>query len=176
MSRLKQSAAPHRAPPKEQEPSPVTLPARVGEGVKGLLAGSETYTDHGIRAVCAALFSGYAEMAEENEVTAPRPLADMMRKLSLDISLQREGVGAMVRLSGYSVSQLARLMRRYYAATPHGYLKALRLATAKRLVTETSISLESISYECGYHCYGYFTVAFKERYGVTPAALRKNNL
>ena len=67
-------------------------------------------------------------------------------------------------------------MKQYYGKTPHEYLKELRLSTAKRLVTETSISLEAISYECGYRCYGYFTDVFKEAYGMTPAALRKSRV
>ena len=88
--------------------------------------------------------------------------------------LLREGVTAMTRIAGYSISQLTRLMKKHCSTTPHEYLKELRLATSFKLVTETDIPLESISYECGYRCYGYFTDVFKDKYGMTPAALRKS--
>ncbi len=161
------------ASPKDRRPHVFALPARVRETLLRFLAENE-YTDNVIRVICSVLFSGYADQVGESEREMPRPLAGMMEKMSLDLSLQREGVDAMVRLSGYSVSQLSRLMKRYYGVTPHEYLKDLRLATARRLIAQTDISLESISFECGYHCYGYFTDIFREKYGMTPAMLRKN--
>ena len=154
--------------------STVRLPRRAGAAVGELLREEEIYTDHLISAVCSVLLSEYAAAECRSDTERPESLSVMMEKMELDISLQREGVTAMTRLAGYSVSQLTRLMKRHCSTTPHEYLKELRLTTSFKLVTETDISLESIAYECGYRCYGYFTDVFKDKYGMTPAALRKS--
>lgn len=153
----------------------VHLSLRARQALIELLHRENTYSDNDIRAICSVLFSEYANIINKEKSNIPYSLSKMIERLELDSSLQREGVCAMTKLAGYSISQLTRLMKRYYDTTPHEYLKELRLSTALRLVTETNISLESISYECGYNCYGYFTEVFRKRYGMTPAVYRKTN-
>lgn len=157
----------------ENHPKLVNLPLQTRRAVIELLQGENIHTDHNVRAICSLLFSGYADIIDKTWCDIPRSLTMMIEKIKLDIVLQREGVEAMTRLAGYSISQLTRLMERYYATTPHEFIKNLRLSTARKLVSETNISLESISHECGYNCYGYFTTIFKQNYGITPAAYRK---
>ncbi|MBE6701232.1 MAG: helix-turn-helix domain-containing protein [Ruminococcaceae bacterium] len=165
-------------PKKSAQPHIAHLSTRINQTVKTLLKEEENYTDHNIRAICSVLFSEYYDIFDnkEEKIDAPRSLTMMMQKMRLDISLQKEGVNAMIRIAGFSISQLTRLMKKYYDTTPHKYLKELRLEMSLRLVTETNIPLESISYECGYRCYGYFTDIFKQRYGITPAAMRKSKV
>ena len=151
----------------------VNLPLQIRRAMIEFLQGENINTDHNIRAICSLLFSGYADVIDKTWYDIPRSLTMMMEKIKLDIVLQREGVEAMTRLAGYSISQLTRLMERYYATTPHEFMKNLRLSTSRNLISETNISLESISHACGYNCYGYFTNIFKQKYGITPAAFRK---
>ncbi len=158
----------------EKRPKLVHPSLEARQAVIELLNGKYAYTDNDVRAICSVLFSEYADTVDEEESNAPHSLTEMIEMLALDISLQKQGVSAMTKLAGYSISQLTRLMKHYYHTTPHEHLKELRLSTAWKLVTETSIPLESISYECGYRCYGYFTEVFKKRYGMTPAVYRKS--
>ena len=129
--------------------------------------------DHTVRAICSALFSFYIDQLPTAKRKDRDMLTAMMEKMSIDLSLQREGTSAMIRLSGYSMAQLTRLMKSHYGVTPHECLKAFRMRSAYRLVAESTLPLESVSYECGYRCYGYFTTQFKQVFGKTPAACRR---
>ena len=155
-----------------REPNVCRLPEYTEKIISALLDAETRDTDSRVRAVCSILFSSFADISSKR--FSHNSLDDMLEKMSCNLSLQNSGLQAMISLSGYSASQLTRIMKKKYGITPHEYLKDLRLFTARRLIIETDISLEAISYECGYKCYGYFTNIFKEKYGLTPAAFRKN--
>lgn len=163
--------------------APLHLSSEAQEIIRCLLARlpiteSEAPSDRTVRTLCSVLFSFYADPVKTAQKEQGDVLSQMMEQMSIDLSLQREGCAAMLRLSGYSMSQLTRLMKRRYGVTPHECLKAFRMRSAYRLVSESNLSLEAISHECGYRCYGYFTTQFKEMFGKTPAAHRheKNTL
>ena len=158
---------------KGKEPKVCNLPQYTVKIISDLLDAETRDTDSRVRAVCSILFSSFSDIFNGEKRISRNSLDDMLEKMSCNLSLQNSGLQAMLSLSGYSVSQLTRVMKKKYGITPHEYLKDLRLSTARRLVVETDISLEAISYECGYKCYGYFTNVFKEKYGLTPAVLRK---
>ena len=84
-----------------------------------------------------------------------------------------EGIIAMVRLSNYSQTHLARMMKKYYNTTPKHYINELRLQNAYNQIILTQKSVEIIAEELGFKSYSHFNKIFKERFSVTPASLRK---
>ena len=151
---------------------PLSLTNERLAAIRNLLS-KDSHTEANTVAVCGILLTAAKESLGDSSNNMPKPLKVMLDKLKGDIWLQREGVSAMMRLSCYSSAQLTRLMRKHLGTSPHEFIKDLRLSTAKELTLNTDISLEAISDECGYKCYGYFTNVFRDRYGVTPATMRK---
>jgi len=129
-------------------------------------------TQNEIRAVCSCIFASYADAAKPSSAV-PSVLQNMTNKMLNDTSLLQNGIKSMMEQSNYSESQIGRLTKKYYGVSPHNYLKNLRMQTAWQYILQTDKPLEEISNICGYNCYGYFTNIFKEKYGFSPAALRK---
>ena len=150
----------------------VHLTSPTPEALSRLICDMHNPTQNEIRAVCSCIFAGYADAAEPI-VAIPAVLQNMSSKMLNDTSLLQSGIKAMMQLTNYSEAQLGRLTKKYYGASPHTYLKNLRLQTAWHYILQTDKALEEISHICGYNCYGYFTTIFKEKYGFSPATLRK---
>ena len=87
----------------------------------------------------------------------------------------REGLSAFLRVSGYSHTHLARLVKKEFGCTLHDYIFTLRLEEAYRRVVFTLESFESISACVGYESFSHFCRIFKKHFGVTPSVLRKKH-
>jgi AraC-like DNA-binding protein/quercetin dioxygenase-like cupin family protein len=72
-----------------------------------------------------------------------------------------------------SPRQINRLMTKQYGQTFHDYLMDHRLATAKRLLEKSSMSIEDIAEESGFSSHYYMYQAFKKAGMDTPANIRK---
>lgn len=123
----------------------------------------------------AALLTLLAELYNKTHThrklcSAVRICTDYMQKhFSDNISL--EGLGA---LTGYSPLHLLRLFKQDLGQTPHQYLTAIRLETAKKLLSETDMRLDQISISCGFHSTSHFKSLFKQTIHCTPGVYRKN--
>ena len=73
-----------------------------------------------------------------------------------------------------SESQLVRVFRREFGITPWGYVTELRFAEARRLLSQTRLSVAEIANECGFRDGNYMTHFFRKRYGMSPTQARKN--
>lgn len=83
---------------------------------------------------------------------------------SLDI------LSSQASLSKY---HLLRLFKKETGRTPHEYLVSLRLRRAKELLTETGLSVEEISFRCGFSSSTAFIRCFRQASSITPASFRK---
>lgn len=72
-----------------------------------------------------------------------------------------------------STRQLERLFRKYLATTPTRYYLNLRLARARQLLRQTSMSILSIALACGFVSASHFSKCYREVYGRTPRAERQ---
>lgn len=70
--------------------------------------------------------------------------------------------------AGLSQRQLARLFHTHTGVSPIRYYLDLRLDRARGLVTQTTMSVLEISVACGFSTPGYFTRAYKSRFGIPP--------
>ena len=75
--------------------------------------------------------------------------------------------------TGVSRRQLQRLFERYLHCTPSRYYSQIRLARARELLHETSMSLVEISALTGFVSSSHFSKSYKEHFGHSPSAERK---
>lgn len=71
-----------------------------------------------------------------------------------------------------STRQLERLFRKYLNTTPTRYYLNLRLARARHLLRQTSMSILSVALACGFVSASHFSKCYRESYGRTPRAER----
>ncbi|NML22611.1 helix-turn-helix transcriptional regulator [Pseudoflavitalea sp. G-6-1-2] len=72
-----------------------------------------------------------------------------------------------------SVPQLVRQFKSAFDCTPHQYLIRIRLDHAARLLQQTDIPVQDITWKCGFENLSAFSRAFKSAYGLQPTAYRK---
>ena len=77
-------------------------------------------------------------------------------------------VGDVCEKLDISRRQLEHRFRDAIQSTPAGEIRRTRLANVKRLLVETSLSLDKIALMCGYDYTEVMTRAFKQAFGKTP--------
>ncbi len=73
---------------------------------------------------------------------------------------------------GLSRRQLQRLFQKYLLSSPSSYYLYLRLARARQLLFETSLSIVEISAQTGFVSSSHFSTTYRELYGKTPSVDR----
>ena len=72
-----------------------------------------------------------------------------------------------------SRSEAGRCFQAYLGCSPVEALIRHRLQAAQRLLHETTLTLQEISFECGFHSVNYFSRQFRRVYGCSPSEKRK---
>lgn len=72
-----------------------------------------------------------------------------------------------------SRSEAGRCFQSYLGCSPVETLIQYRLQTAQRLLQQTTLTLQEISFACGFHSVNYFSRQFRRRYGCSPGEKRK---
>ena len=85
----------------------------------------------------------------------------------------KEGIPAFLRVSGYSHSQLCRLMKKWLDTTPKEYINKVRLEHAYTMIVSSDQRFEEIADAIGFLSVSHFSDLIKKTYGFTPAELRK---
>lgn len=76
--------------------------------------------------------------------------------------------------AGLSPYHFIRVFRRETGFTPHQYLMNTRIAAAKYLLKNSTLSTKSICFQTGFSCESVFCSAFKKHQGITPTAYRNS--
>ena len=71
-----------------------------------------------------------------------------------------------------SRSEAGRCFNTYMGCSPVNALIQYRLQTARRLLNDMTLTLQEISYSCGFSSVNYFSRQFRQIYGYTPAQIR----
>ncbi len=87
-----------------------------------------------------------------------------------DKDLSVDDIADEVSLSKYHFS---RLFKEETGYSPHEFLYSVRLRNAKKMLSETKQSVNSIAAACGFSNTSHFIRAFKKETLVTPASFRK---
>ena len=143
--------------------------ANIGVKINNLLNFSNTEQQYKLL-FCFILFL-YTQKEKQN---IPSNIQFALQQMHVYSNLQL-GVPKFVELSGYSRSQLSRIIQRHYSLSLQKLILDLRLEAAYREITLSKENLEDISEKVGYNSFSHFNKIFKEKYGITPAVLRKEN-
>ena len=81
----------------------------------------------------------------------------------------------IARYVGLDRTYLFKLFVRDTGQSPQAYLIHYRLTCAERLLTESRFSVTEIAYSCGFRDSSSFGRLFRERYGKTPLAYRRDH-
>jgi AraC-like DNA-binding protein len=79
---------------------------------------------------------------------------------------------AMARAACLSTHHFHRLFREVFGVAPHGYLVALRIARAARLLADTEEPVTQIALACGFESPAAFSTRFRRARGLSPVAYR----
>lgn len=98
-------------------------------------------------------------------------LSRAMDILAEDYS-QNISISALAESCGISETYFRRLFARVYGVSPMEYITNQRISYAQELLTNTSLSVENISYQSGYRDQSYFCRIFKKTTGMSPSEYR----
>lgn len=100
-------------------------------------------------------------------------LQNAVRTIS-DTYRQNISIPELAQSCGMSETYFRRLFARAYGMSPGDYITHLRISYACELLKNTSLSVETIGYECGYGDPAYFCRVFKKNNGLPPSVYRLN--
>lgn len=78
----------------------------------------------------------------------------------------------MSGLCNMSTSHFIRMFKKHLGCTPHEYLLAYRIRQAKLSLLTSSVSIEQIAEQCGFHSASHFARAFRKSCGISPSEFR----
>lgn len=97
-----------------------------------------------------------------------RAIAFMKQHLDANVSLKE-----VAKFVGTHPRQLHRVFITNTNTPPANYWRKLRLEHARTLLSDTSMNITSIGFECGFSDASHFILWFRKFYGETPHAYRK---
>ncbi len=117
---------------------------------------------------------------ERQRVPLKHVVGNQSEKLIVAVELMEANVRepmSQVDIASYtnvSRRQLQRLFERYLHCTPSRYYSQIRLARARELLHQTSLSLVEISALTGFVSSSHFSKSYKEHFGHSPSVERKS--
>lgn len=78
----------------------------------------------------------------------------------------------IAKAANISRSEAGRCFKTYMGCSPVDALIRYRLQTAHRLLDDTTLTIQEISYSCGFNSVNYFSRKFRQTYGYTPGQNR----
>ena len=108
----------------------------------------------------------------EKRQKPPSPMGELAAKMQEGDHL-RQGIAAAMALSHYSQSHLSRLVRTHYGMGLKEWINDLRLEAAYRELLLGDMTVVQIAMLVGFSSLGHFNTIFKRKFGITPAAARR---
>ena len=81
----------------------------------------------------------------------------------------------MSKIIGVSRNQLVKDCKKVYGLTPIRFLQDYRLEHARKLLETTDLEITDIAFQSGFSDSGYFSKAFRGKYGITPTEWRNSD-
>jgi AraC family transcriptional regulator len=88
---------------------------------------------------------------------------------------QELDIPELARMASYSPWHFIRAFHNVYGETPHAYLVDRRLERARRLVRSSVLAISEIASASGFENRCAFSRLFKQRFGISAAALRREH-
>lgn len=125
------------------------------------------------------LIRAYSMIIEEKWFEEYEPITESFENIKRALEfihinyMNKISADGLSGLSGYSTPYFQRLFKEYTGKTPFEYLIIYRLNAAKKLLSDTDMSIIEIASECGFSNVSYFIREFKRVFSVTPYRFRK---
>lgn len=105
------------------------------------------------------------------ELTSPdeRLMQRIMKVINANLSNPDLGNDLLTREVGISRVHLYRKLKEMTNLSLRDFIKNIRLTEAARLLSEQHHSISDVAEKCGFDNVSYFTVVFKQKYGVPPS-------
>lgn len=113
-------------------------------------------------------FSLSKEQAKEMNVLIADEVLRYIKEYHVNIT-----INDLVQKFHYNEDYFNRLLKKREGITYSAYLQRLRLEKARELLEDSTLGIDEIIEQCGYHNKGFFYKIFVEKYGMTPAKLRE---
>jgi len=126
-------------------------------------------------AAAGALAGWLPLLLDRLALDAPRPrsrLAALLARIELDPGLPWH-TETMARSAGLSVSRLHALFREEQGASPHGWLRSVRLARVQEWLAQGDAPIAELALRAGFGDQSALTRALRDATGMTPAAYRR---
>jgi len=98
--------------------------------------------------------------------------AAALMEANLEEPLSLDEIASLV---GVSRRQIERLFKRYVGEVPTKYYLDMRLRRARSLLLQTSMSVMEIALACGFQSPPHFSKCYRDLFGHTPSAERRNS-
>ncbi|HEY8459086.1 MAG TPA: AlkA N-terminal domain-containing protein [Blastocatellia bacterium] len=89
-------------------------------------------------------------------------------------ALNEAGIDELAAEFGVSSRQLRRVVKRELGVTPTELAQTQRLLLAKRLLTDSALPAIEVAFASGFSSVRQFNATFRERYGLSPTAIRRS--
>lgn len=138
---------------------------------------SPLYVQGLAKSLAVHLLRAHGVKESQNSRPQARLTAFQIHKLELflnshlDHHIKLQDMAEQLEMSQF---HFARLFKKTAGISPAKHLTRLRIARARRLLRETSLSVLEIGLEVGYSSAGHFAAAFRKENGTTPTAYRGN--
>ncbi len=122
----------------------------------------------------AAQFTELVHIGCENalkSVNEKNRLSDVIAFIS-DNALEKITIDDICEHTHMSKYHLCRVFKENIGITIGNFIKNRRLSEAKRLLTETDMSVAQIAYRCCFADSGFFSKTFSKEFGITPGKYR----
>jgi len=137
------------------------------------------YDEYKRHLMCDLWYSIASEKhGEPRVVNAPQFVDDMRFDMSEVIGYINSHLTEPLTLDelasrfGYSQSYMNILFKKYTSMTPRKFIMERRISYAKSLLSDSSLTVRSISEKCGWNSEYYFCNAFKKAVSMTPTEYR----
>ena len=114
----------------------------------------------------------FSERIDDKSPYISPPIAKAITLILSDMS-QSYTMEALAHLCGFSASYFSSLFHKEIGKSFKAWLNDTRIEYAKSLLTESTLPILDICYECGYSTPSQFIKMFKRREGRTPSTYRK---
>jgi AraC family transcriptional regulator of adaptative response / DNA-3-methyladenine glycosylase II len=115
------------------------------------------------------------ELAPGNAIidSGPRIASSAAQRIEAG-ALNEAGIDELAAEFGMSSRQLRRVVKRELGVTPTELAQTQRLLLAKQLLTDSALPAIEIAFASGFSSVRQFNAIFRERYGLSPTALRRS--
>ena len=117
------------------------------------------------------LLGVYVENSSEKFV--PKDILSFLQRIQ-DPTVFSLRINDIISLSSYSHSHFIKLFKKYVGKTIIEYVTDLRMSYAAKLLTNTDMSVITVSTSVGYDNSSFFAQKFKAKYHVSPAEYRNS--